>query len=280
MGEFDSYGETIHKKLLKAPRDIFNLKTTRGYLPKDNISKVTVNGEESSAVRESLKQESIDGREYSIQEYTSNTLVITIEPNLKAPLGSLKMNMIEICPFLPGSFNIESLELYSKDDLEYPAQEIPNGIPEVGSRRIIFDSKTDVGKIVMTVKLLYKNNAGKYPFGLRHLYCQEANYKEDSYVVVRVDKPDYIAYINDAVTLKNQNGAAKISSKEYDIKYYSEYRGNMPVHEIEPSAMGSPNYISLNAMTCFIVVPITAPLVSFTPNIVTTEEDKKNSMGE
>ena len=31
-GEFDSYGITIHPKLIKTPRDLFNFKSTKGYL--------------------------------------------------------------------------------------------------------------------------------------------------------------------------------------------------------------------------------------------------------
>lgn len=278
LGEFDIYGETVHKKFTKTPRDIFNMKTTRGYLPKQNISKVTINDEESEAMKECLKHETIEGRQYSIGEYTTDTLTIVIEPNLKAPLGSLKMNMIEICPFLPGSFNIESLELYSKNNLEDPEQALPSGIAEVGPRRIIFDDKIDVGRIVMKVKLLYKNSAGKYPFGLRHLYFQEANFKEDSYLIIRVDRPDYISYVNDAVTLKNQNGAAKISSKEYDIRYYTEYTGDVLRHEIEPSAESEPNYLGVNALSCFVSIPITTPIVSFTPSIVTVKEDTGASL--
>lgn len=277
LGEYDIFGETVHKKLTKSPRDIFNLKTTRGYLPKENISKVTVNGEESSSIREALKQESIEGKEYAIEEFSTNTLEIVIEPNLKAPLGSLKMNMIEICPFLPGSFNIESLQLYSKDNLDDPAQELPSGIGAVGIRRIVFDEKTDVGKIVMRVKLLYKNNAGRYPFGLRHLYCQEANFKEDSYIIIRVDKPDYIAYILDNAAVKNQNGSGVVSSKELGIHYYTEYTGEVLRHEVETSAASEPNYISINATACFVEIPITSPMVSFTPNIVTVSEDRASS---
>jgi hypothetical protein len=272
VGEYDIYGETVHKKFTKAPRDIFNLKTTRGYLPKDNITSVTVNGEENEAIKNSLRQESIEGRTYNITEYTTDTLTIIIEPNLKAPLGSLKMNMIEICPFLPGSFNIESLELYSKDNLENSSQALPNGIAEVGPRRIFFDDRTDVGKIVMRVKLLYKNSAGKYPFGLRHMYCQEVNTKENSYVIVRTDRSDYIAYINDDIVIKNQNGAGRVSSKDLGIKYYAEYDGNVLRHEIESSNEGDPNFVSLNTMSCFISIPLTLPLVSLTPSVITVSE--------
>ena len=277
VGEYDIFGETVHKKFTKAPRDIFNLKTTRGYFSKDNISKVTVNGVENAAIREAIKQESIEGREFAVEEFSTNRLEIVIEPNLKAPLGSLKMNMIEICPFLPGSFNIENIQLYSKDNLDDPAQELPIGIGAAGARRIVFDEKTDVGKIVISIKLLYKKSNGLFPFGLRHLYFQEANFKENSYAIVRVDKAGYISYILDSVTIRNQNGTGKVSSQEYGIQYYAEYSDGALKLELEPSASASePNYISINATTCYIKIPITSPLVSMIPNIVIAEAPQED----
>lgn len=268
-GLFDSFGLTIHPKLSKTPRNLFNYLTTRGYLFKDNID-VTVNEDPSAHLREALKEDSIQGKQFFIDEYDTDVLDIVVTPNLKTPLGSLRCNMLEIMPFLPGSFNIEYINFYSRDNLVAPAHVLAGGITNVGSQRLILSDKVDLGKMEMRVKLLYKNSKGKYPFGLHHLYFQEANFLNGSYVIVRTDRNSNISYVYDKLAMKTQYGfSSQESSMEWGIRYYSAYDGDSLSHEIEVSTETDPSYISTNTKTLFIYVPLTASLISFTPNIKT-----------
>lgn len=270
-GQFDSYGLTVHPKLAKEPRNLFNYLTSHGYLFKSNV-KVTVNGVEDTVLKEALKHDSCEGKDASIEYFTTDTLDITIEPNLKTPLGSLKCNMIEFLPFLPGSFNIENIKIYSREDIIYPAHELSGGIMNVGSQRVILSSKADIGKVEMRVKLIYKNSEGKFPFGLRHLYFLEASFMNNSYVVVRTDRDNDIEYIYDGLSVKSQYGSSRDeSSKEWGITYYARYDSGALTHQIETSTTKSPSVIPLNTKSVFIRVPLTSAIISMTPDIRTVK---------
>lgn len=268
-GLFDTFGMTIHPKLSKTPRNLFNYLTTRGYLFKDNVE-FDVNEVANEHLKESLKEDSIQSKKLYIDEFDTDILDITIKPDLKTPLGSMKCNVMEILPFLPGSFNIEYINFYSRDNLIAPAHVLAGGITNVGAQRITLSSKVDVGKIEMRVKLLYKNSKGKYPFGLHHLYFLEANFLPDSYVIVRTDRNKNINYIYDKLSMKTQYGfSSQESSAEWGIRYYASYDGENLSHEIETSTTTDPSYVSANTKTAFIYVPLTASLLSITPDIRT-----------
>jgi hypothetical protein len=269
VGRYDQFGMTIHPKFVKDPRDLFNFKSTKGYLFKGNVV-TKINGEEDLEYTECLKQDTVPSKKYKIKEYDDSNLVLTILPNLKAPLGSLQFNMLEIMPYLPGSFNIESIKVYSRDNLEVETQALEHGIIRVGPQRIIFSGKTELGKIEIRVRLLYKNAAGKYPFGLKHLYVQEADFEDNCYVFVRADKPKAVSYIYDNVVIKNQYGVdTNASSKEYGIHYYAFFDGETPDREMEVSKPASLNYIATNTKTVFIRIPVETSLMAITPNIST-----------
>ena len=266
-GQFDSFGMTVHPKLAKDPRNLFNYLTTRGYLYKGNVS-ATANGAESKMLTEALKHDSIGGKDAFIEEFQVDTMDIVITPNLKTPLGSLRCNMIEFQPFLPGSFNIEYINVYSRDDMYHPAHVISGGIANVGSQRVILSEKVDVGKVEMRVKLLYKNSNGAYPFGLRHLYFLEANFVSGSHVIVRTDRNRNIEKIYDDIAIKTQYGSSKNeSSKDWGIRYYAAYDGENLTREIETSTETVPSIISSNVKAVFLYIPLTTSLISIVPHI-------------
>jgi len=269
IGRYDQFGMTIHPKFVKDPRDLFNYRSTKGYMFKSNVSTL-INGEEDEDYTECLKQDTVSSKKYMIKEYDSSDLTLTILPNLRAPLGSLQFNMLEIMPYLPGSFNIESIKVFSRDNLEVETQALENGIVRVGAQRIIFSGKTELGKIEIKIRLLYKNIDGKYPFGLKHLYVQEAEFEDDCYVIVRADKTKAISYIYDGVVIKNQYGVdTAASSKEYGIHYYASINGEDGDRELEVSKPASLNYIATNTKTVFIKIPVETSIMALTPNIST-----------
>lgn len=267
-GRFDSFGMTVHPKLSKEPRNLFNYLTTRGYLFKDNVT-TKINTEENTHLKESLKHDSLESKTDYIDKFDTDVLDISIEPDLKTPLGSLKCNMLEFQPFLPGSFNIEYINIYSRDNLIYPAHVLSGGITNVGAQRIILSEKVDIGKVEFRVKLLYKDSEGKYPFGMKHLYFQEANFVNGSYVVVRADSKQDIDYIYDKLAMKTQDGSSKSeSSKDWGIRYYTAFDGENLSHEVETSTATSPSIISMNTKAVYLYIPLSTSIISVTPTIV------------
>lgn len=271
-GNFDQFGLTIHPKLLKTPRNLFNFRSTTGYLFRDNV-KILANDSEDADLTEALKHDDIADKKYSIKEYDDSEIKLEIQADTSAVLGSMNFNVIEIMPFLPGSFNVESITVYPKDDINTASHELDNGIVNVGNQRIILSEKTEVARLVIKIRVLYKNANGKYPFGLKHLYLLDADFDALSYVVVREDRKSEISYIYDEVALKNQFGTdTTASSTEYGIKYYASYDGEDTFEqELEVSKPTDLSYISINTKTVFVYIPVTTSLTAINLNISTDE---------
>lgn len=264
-GSFDSYGITIHPKFAKPPRNIFNFHTSHGYIYKNNIE-TTMNESHNDDVNEWLKHDSTE-KNFNIREYMTDELNIEIKPNQNNTMGSLVFNMIEIAPYLPGSFHIENIDIYERGNNTTPVQSISN-IAKVGAQRIIFDNKTALGRAVFKIKLLYKNQEDKYVFGLRHLYFLEADFQKDSYVIIRADKNSNISYVYDNLVMKDQFGVdTEYSANSNNIMFYSTYNGSILSNRIETSTTLAPSYIPVNIKNIFIRVPITTCLISITPDI-------------
>ena len=271
-GNFDQFGMTIHPRLLKTPRNLFNFKSTNGYLFRDNVY-MLLNNDKSTELTESLKHDDIAGKEYYIDEYDSPELTLEVKADMSAVIGSMNFNVIEIAPFLPGSFNIESIDIYSKDNINTPSHQLSNGMVNVGNQRIILTDKTEVARVVIKIRIIYQNSHGKYPFGLKHLYLLDADFDPASYIVVREDKKKEISYIYDNIVLKNQFGSdTTASSSEYGIKYYASYDGNDTFEqELETSKSTDLSFVSINTKTVFVYIPLNTSLIAVNLNISTDE---------
>lgn len=275
-GRFDSFGMSVHPKLAKAPRNLFNIQTTKGYLFKNNM-KVSVNGVYDDDFKEMLKEESISSKKAVIKEYAEDTIKLTIEMNTKASLGSLACNVLELAPYLPGSFNIAAINVYSKDNMQFPAQTFEREITRVGAQRIILSEKVEVGKIELDIKLLFKNAKGRYPFGLQHLYLLEANFLNDSYVVVRLNKSDNVAYIYDSLTVKTQFGESSSETvDDWGVTFWAQFDGEVLSHQLEVSTKMNPSYLSSNLKTIYIRMPLNTAITAIMPKLVTDSILAKN----
>ena len=276
-GIFDSFGMTVHPKLSKTPYNILNFKTTTGYVFKNNAT-ITLNGDPSESLLESLKHDSIEGKGFQLEEYDTDELTIELNFDVKNPLGSLKFNMLEIQPYLPGSFIIEYIEVFERGNSSFPAQRI-SGLKNVAAQRIIFTEKTAVSKVTINIKLLYKNSNNRYPFGLKHLYFLDADFINDSYIIVRADKNEYFSYIYDDIVVKDQFGLdTEAKCSEQGIEFYSKYDGDMLSREIELSTDTDPSYIAVNIKSCYIKIPLNTSMISILPDIRTeSEEDRESS---
>lgn len=278
-GDYDSFGITIHPKLVKTPRSLFNFKTTTGYIFKDNVT-VTVNGTESDHLKEALKHDSISGKKFYVDEYDTDALDIVITPDPKNTMGSMAFNLMEIVPFLPNSFHIEYIKVYESGvDSDLVMQQL-NDVKYVAAQRLVFNGKTDISRIEMRIRLLHRGTDGKYVFGLKHLYLCEANFRNDSYVVARYETNSTIAYIYDDCVIKSQFGVdTNAKCSENGIEFYTDYSNSVLSHEIEISTATDPNYIAANTKVLFVKIPVDTAIISLIPHVVLDSElsdDEKN----
>ena len=269
-GQFDEFGLSVHPKFTKTPVNIFNFAMPTGFVWKNNAT-VYVNDEADESLNQILEHDSIEGKDFSIREYDTDEITIEINANNANSLGDLTFNVIEILPYLPGSFNIEKIDLYEYGNDTQPVQGL-TGIQNVGPQRFILDAKMILNKAVFTIKLLHRNSDNKFTFGLKHLYFLNANFLDDCYAILRYDTNKYLTYIYDDIIIKSQFGVdIATSATEAGIIFYSGYDGEKLTHEIELSTTSKPSYISTNLKTCYIYLPITTSLISILPHFETRE---------
>lgn len=268
-GLYSMYGNNITPHLLRTPINLTNYYNSDYYMYKKN-AKVLVNGEEDSDAENIVMHDSIDGKEMFFKSYGTSDACIDIKLNNGNMLSSIRMNTIEICPILEGSFNITKIEVFSPADSDNPEHVIKD-ISNVGNTRYILDSKTKISSIRIYFDLKYKDEStNKYILGLKHIYLLDADYSDGSYAVVKIHKKEPIKYIYNTIELTSQNSEYNDSTLEVSplgIKYYMDYDNGSLGREITLSTRINKSYISGNTNTVYMYLPIYTSYTSITPSI-------------
>lgn len=265
-GAYSRFGTTIHPAFTKEPHDIFNLSSVTGKIFKNNMI-VKINDIAKEEYKNMLMHDSITDKGITFEEFDSSKLKLEILVNRDALMGGTEFNIIEFMPFIPGSFTIKDIMLYTMADALVESQKGPSfgfyrDIPAVGNCRFMLDQNRTLYRIVMDIELNFRNSNGKYPFGLKHLYFLKGNYNPNSNIVVKISRRDYIDWVSDEITLHDQNGISSSTLKEEGIKLYMNYTGGALSYEIEPSHGLSHNVIPRNIKDIFVSIPVKKSMIS------------------
>lgn len=267
-GEYEKFGTTIHPKFLRTPRNLFNVITASGPLFRGNVS-VYINDVISSEAKHILMHDNSAGKDIYFEEFNEDTVNMYIEIDRSNLLGDTHFNVIELDPYLAGSFDIETIqikEMYSPDLILLNA----NDLTRIGRSRIILDKKYELFSIAITFKLRFKNNVDKYPFGIQSLQFLNADFKDDSYIIAPVTKKEYIEFIGNGVTIRSVAGNEESTMQKKDISMYFDYDGEILKNEIELSEDDIIYPISRNVKTVYARIPITTSLFSIEFNQIKT----------
>jgi hypothetical protein len=271
-GQYDSFGMTIHPKLTKTPRNILNYIGTQGVIFKNNVA-VYVNEQLDDNMKYFLMHDSITNKQSILNEYDTNKLTISIQIT-DIGLGDTTANMIEISPYLAGSFDIDSVDVYEYTGIDDGTlSQRLSTVEDVGRMRIILSEKTKISKVEFEITLKYKNSDGKYVFGLRHLYFLNADFADGSYIVAKVDSDDYISYIYDNLTVRSQYGDTATTISNEDGEIYREYSDGVLSKQLNVSTQLNPQYISSNIKSFYLKLPISTSIISFVPTITNKESN-------
>lgn len=273
-GLYETYSNVTHAYFKQTPINIFNLKVIDGkesYF-RDEVD-VEINGIKDDFFKNILKANDVKDKEIFFQEYEfkksikltdekkpieeiNNHSTITINVDKDKVMGVSKFNIIEIDPFLYKSFDIDAIEIYT-DDMEIPTVTL-NNIKEVGKTRFILQQKYDFKKVVFKITHNYHTYVdGKdiYPFGLKHLFFYEADFRNDSYIIVNYISDDYIDDIKDVITVITSTNKRESTLTEEGIKIYLANNNGMLEDEQEPSNdIKKP--IARNLKSLYINIPL------------------------
>ena len=112
------------------------------------------------------------------------------------------------------------------------------------------------------IRVNFQNAAGKYPFGLKHLYFLNCNYNPNSYMVFYVDRNRYIDWVSDDIVIRDQDGLRLTTCTNEGIELYMEYNDGKLSSEITPSKGLNQNTIARNIYGFYVKVPIKKGTIS------------------
>lgn len=258
-GKYGVYGQTIHPAFVSEPDNIFNFKTSEGYVYKNN-GIVSINDTIRPEYRNILKHDSIEDLYPIFDEYDTDTIKLKIEFDSTGVVADKTFNVIELSPFLQGSFNIVSMEIEQDNALDSSTITYEN-INSVANMRICLSNKTVMKSITLNIKLLYQNTGGKYLFGMKHIYFYNADYAS-SYIVYNFKLNQYIDSISDKITFHTQFANVDTSCTQEGIKIYLYLSGGTPSYEIALSSNSTPNDIGRNTKNLYVYVPLNTSIIS------------------
>ena len=235
--DYEIYGQTIHGRFLKMPENAFSFLSETGPLFKSNaIVEFYETGKKEDTLdykfsyNNILKHENDLSKEDVFHVFKSDKITMSVTFQMGA-IGGFEANMFELCPYLPGSFDITSIRIFTVEqyykegkDVEFPEIEITKDYKNVGAMRDIFE-KTKIYKIEFDFKLNYKNNG--YPFGLKHFYLLKADYNIASEIIIEVEMNDYIEAIEQNYIIIKANGESTVPGEYF--MYYTEGVLTIPI---------------------------------------------------
>lgn len=264
-GTYDVFGSTIHPAFIKAPTNVFNFGTATGQIFKNNAN-VSINDVAKESYKDMLMHDSIPDKGIMYDEFESPYITLQIEINPGDLLGATDFNTIELLPYLPGSFDIQAIRVYTMDDYRQesltPTFTMESSIEDFGASRILMDKTYQLWKCEIDIVLTFQNSTGVYPFGLKHCYFLKGNYDPDSYVVVKVAQDKFIDWISEDIILHDQNGVYETTCSEENIKLYMSYISDVLSLEIATSLGLGQNPLAKNVKEFYVKIPLPCSMVS------------------
>ena len=257
-GLYECFGTNIHAYFKTKPINLFNIIPINSLdiFYKDE-AKVKINDVENDYFDNILKADNYKDKEIFFEELPyneseDNNIKLTIYKNRQKQYGYSKFNIIEIDPYIIGSFDIEKILIYDLND-NNPSVTLTN-IQAVNKTRILLDKKYDFNKIEIFIKPKFistKNDEKIIPFGLKHIYLLEADFRNDSYIEIKYQTDSYIDYINNKVDIYTPEGIITTTLTEQGIKIYLDKIKDTLNNEQEPT-----NTISRNVNTLYFYIPL------------------------
>jgi hypothetical protein len=272
-GLYECFGNNVHAYFKTKPINIFNIipiNSSDVYYKEE--AKVKINGAENEYYNNILKEDTVKSKEIYFEEKAfindiisqdsaeylnkDNRITISVEKDKEKSYGYSKFNIIEIDPYLVNSFDIEKILIYDVNDVT-PTITL-EGINNVNKTRILLDKKYNFNKVefIINPKFITERNGEKIiPFGLKHIYFLNADFRNDSYIELEYNSDEFIDYITNKVNIYTPEGIVETTLTEQGIKVYLDKINGVLTTEQEPTN-NIRKTISRNVNKLYFYVPI------------------------
>ena len=266
-GIYQQFGTSIHPAWVSEPANVMNFMSAMGPIYKDN-AEVTITEIDSddgprklSGWKSILMHDAVKGKQAIMTEFDTSSIDLEVKINPNDLLGATSFNTIELLPYLPGSFDITGIEVYTVQDYKtgdnVPSALKSSSLTEANVERIILPQTLFLYKIIFHITLNFKNSNGKYPFGFKHIYFLNANMNPNSYVIAPIVKDKYIDWISEDIIVRDQNGLRETTCTNEDIEIYMTNTGDELRDEIKTTKGLAQNSLSRNVKIVYAKIPLT-----------------------
>ena len=264
-GSYSKYGISVFPSSISEPMNVFNFMAATGPIFKNNAN-VYINDTSRPDYAAMLAHDAVKGKGTSFAEYERQAFTLKVSVNPNDLLGATTCNTLEILPYIPGSFDIKGIRFYTMQDYRnqstVPSMAINGTIPNVGACRMLIGKTIDLYSCEIDINVNFRNSAGKYPFGLRHLYFLNANYNPNSYIVVKLSRDSYIDWVSDDIVVHDQSGVRVTTCTEEGIKLYAEYISGILSSEIVPTKGIIQTSLARNTRDIYLNIPVKKSIFS------------------
>lgn len=258
-GIYDTYGLTVHPKFTREPINIFNIDSQAGYIYKNNAG-VYVDNVQRQDLEDMLVHDSIAEKGVAFTTFDKPNITLEVKLDDKNEFGSTDFNIIELLPYIPGSFTVNAISVYTlqshRSGKVMPDFYIVKELKDFSAGRIMIDTTRSLYRCVFSITLNYKNSDGKYPFGMKHLYFLKGDYNKKSCIVFKANHRQYISTIGESIRVTDQNGEYDSTCAEEGIKLYMDYDGFEPRYEIATSQGLIENPLTKNIKEFYVSMPV------------------------
>ena len=272
-GNYESYGLSVYPSLLKTPVNIFNFSSITGAIYKNN-AQVTINGEQNPLFNNMLIDDSVLNKETCFLEFDKPKIKLEVTINPNELLGSPAFNTIDILPYLPGSYTINQIDIYTMQDyqtqqLDKPTKIVRENIINSGTTKLVLDTSYYIYKVIFNITVNFRNANGKYPFGLHHLYFLRSSYSPNSHMIIKLEKEKFITHIDEDIIMYDQYGKLFTTCTRENIRFYMNYIEGELSYEIDTSKGLTQHTIPKNINHIYVKIPLNKSITMIKFNIHT-----------
>ena len=264
-GIYDTYGLMVHPKFIKEPINIFNIESAAGYIYKNNAN-VYIDNAQRQDFNDMLIEDSVAEKGIAFAQFDHPDILLEVRLDEKDMLGSTNFNIIEFLPYIPGSFTVKAISVYTTqshlDGKVTPDFYIAHDISNFSAGRIMIDQTRSLYRCVIAIHIDYRNEDGMYPFGMKHLYFLKGDYNQKSNIIFKANHGRYIDTIGENIRVIDQNGEYDSTCAAEGIKLYMDFDGYNPRYEIATSQGLIENPLTKNIKEFYVSMPVDRSITS------------------
>lgn len=258
-GEFELVGTTLVPGAASFPQDMLNISTPQStgktFFIENN--QVLINGNFNPKYSCIFMDYGVDNKEIIFHEFEDPSVTIEIHSLDDPCMGGGLFNNIVIDPFLPGSFDIKSIEILERGMEE---STVIGEIKDAGKMKIILDRRYSFHQIKFSFRINYEawgpEQIKVFPFGIKKIGFYLTDFLPEPYIIFPIESHKTFRTISDEIFIETLHEKKFTTIANEGIELYLDRQDNHLSYPISTSSLHIENVIARNANKIYIKMPL------------------------